>query len=39
MIEKQNITDLKLRVIVDLTKGEKGGFNPYANKTIELTIE
>lgn len=39
LIEKQNITDLKLKVKVDLTKGEKESFYRYANETIELTIE
>ncbi len=39
LIEKQNITDLKLKVKVDLTKGKKESFYRYANDTIELTIE
>lgn len=37
LIEDQKNIDLKLEV--DLTKGEKGGFSTYANETIELTIE
>ena len=37
LIAKQKNTDLKLEV--DLTKGEKGGFSSFANETIELIIE
>jgi len=37
LIAKQNNTNLKLKV--DLTKGEKGGFSSFANETIELIIE
>ncbi|MDN3494270.1 DUF2059 domain-containing protein [Winogradskyella bathintestinalis] len=37
LITKQKNTDLKLEV--DLTKGEKGGFSSFANETIELIIE
>lgn len=39
LIAKQKIKDLKLKLEVDLTKGEKQGFSSFANKTIELTIE
>lgn len=39
LIAKQKNTDSNLKLEVDLTKGEKGGFSSYANETIELTIE
>lgn len=39
LIAKQKNTDSNLKLEVDLTKGEKGGFYSYANETIELTIE
>ncbi|WP_405292321.1 DUF2059 domain-containing protein [Algibacter sp. Ld11] len=39
LIVKQKNTDSNLKLEVDLTKGEKGGFSSYANETIELTIE
>ena len=39
LIAKQKNTNSNLKLEVDLTKGEKGGFSSYANETIELTIE
>ena len=39
LIEKDKNTDSKLKLEVDLTKGEKGGFSSFANETIELIIE
>jgi hypothetical protein len=39
LIAKRKNTDSNLKLEVDLTKGEKGGFSSYANETIELTIE
>ncbi|MCF1421817.1 DUF1573 domain-containing protein [Mangrovimonas futianensis] len=39
LIAKQKNTNLKLKLKVDLTKGEKGGFSSFANETIELIIE
>ncbi|QXP78703.1 MULTISPECIES: DUF2059 domain-containing protein [Winogradskyella] len=39
LIAKQKNADSNLKLEVDLTKGEKGGFSSYANETIELTIE
>jgi hypothetical protein len=39
LISKQKNTNSNLKLEVDLTKGEKGGFYSYANETIELTIE
>lgn len=39
LIAKQKNTDSNLKLEIDLTKGEKGGFSSYSNETIELTIE
>lgn len=39
LIVEHKIEDLKLKLEVDLTKGEKRGFSSFANETIELTIE
>ncbi|MDX6748136.1 DUF2059 domain-containing protein [Polaribacter sp. PL03] len=39
LMKKEKIKDLKLKLEVDLTKGEKRGFSNFANETIELTIE
>ena len=39
LIKKEKIKDLKLKLEVYLTKGEKRGFSNFANETIELTIE
>lgn len=39
LIVKQKNINSNLKLEVDLTKGEKGGFSSYANETIELTIE
>jgi hypothetical protein len=39
LIAKQKNTDSNLKLEVDLTKGEKGGFSSFANETIKLTIE
>ncbi len=39
LIAKEKIKDLKLKLEVDLTKGEKGAFSNFANETLELTIE
>lgn len=39
LIAKQKNTNLNLKLEVDLTKGEKGGFSSFANETIELIIE
>ncbi|MBD0404508.1 DUF1573 domain-containing protein [Flammeovirga sp. EKP202] len=39
LIAKQINTNPNLKLKVDLTKGEKGGFSNYVNKSIELIIE
>ena len=39
LITKQKNTNSNLKLEVDLTKGEKGGFSSFANETIKLTIE
>ncbi len=39
LIDKHKNRDSKLKLEVDLTKGEKGGFSSYSHETIELTIE
>ena len=39
LIAKEKIKDLKIKLKVDLTKGEKGRFSNFANETIELIIE
>ena len=39
LILKQKTENVKLKLEVDLTKGEKRGFSNFANETIELTIE
>lgn len=39
LISEQKNGDLKLKIEIDLTKGEKGGFSSFANETIELIIE
>lgn len=39
LIAKQKNTNSNLKLEVDLTKGEKGGFSSFANETIKLTIE
>lgn len=39
LIEKQKEINSKLKLEVDLTKGEKGEFSTFSNETIELRIE
>jgi hypothetical protein len=39
LIEKYDIKNMKLTLKVELTKGEKGGFSNFSDKTIELIID
>ncbi|WP_400079867.1 DUF2059 domain-containing protein [Winogradskyella sp. R77965] len=39
LIEKDKNAHSKLKLEVDLTKGEKGGFSSFPNETIELIIK